>query len=805
MENGDEEQLFAAVERPSSNSPDDTKGGKYIAPGRRKHNQAGKLIPPTQLGSSGPPPMPRQGPLGGHHSQNNKNNNYSLATQQQHATGPYSHQAYASALHNQGPSPPSAGGQPHKLNGDVAGGPNRDNRGPGGPNERDMRDIRDMRDGRDGRDVRDLRDMNKGGPLPQRQARHYSSQPPNSGNQGPYSEPPLGNKQMSMNKGSMHMQQVPMAAAVPSPSGGPGDGQPHVGIPAHMMMQKQTGGPPPQSQRQRIARDEQTQDFRKFNQQFNLSAVNQSKAQQMSQSPGQNQTHAPPQQSPGEAPPPKHQPNAQHPVPAPAAIPSQPKHNPPAAAPAPVQPAQPPESQPPPPQQSYVSVVQQQLAKPVTVAAAAQTSTPAPAPSATASPTQSTPTPAAASPAEAAQAASNSVGTSTPTTPVAAAVTPASTPGSAAPSNDSVSSDKSSSVKKFVLNPAAKPFTPRVPVTPNSSRPHTPQTPGANNNGSNGASSSSGSFTPQPNVHPGAQMSLPPTPQPQAMQQQHVPPVQTQMMAMTYFMQPPPSTYPGPTHAQQSRFRKNQSECRTGVLVRLGGADRFSVVSVPVASQMHVAAAAAAATGQPLLAPAPIHQFVSYPQAHPQPYQQQYHTPMVSRSAPFCSVCACVAGSAWLAAPKLTFHTPTNTHFDLSLSLRAHLARPPNLCTAADPLNCMISVGPGLQAGPDVRARDAAADAAAAVLGADAAVDHPVAGAAPPTAPAVPPRAAAVAGGRSVRSDAPGAPISNGLPVDHEHQRPAAANATVRDAAAPSISISNGNAATTSSSIIQFN
>lgn len=137
--------------------------------------------------------------------------------------------------------------------------------------------------------------------------------------------------------------------------------------------------------------------------------------------------------------------------------------------------------------------------------------------------------------------------------------------------NESTSSEKSSLVKKFVLNPAAKPFTPRMPVTPNSSRPHTPITPGPqmvqaninnnitnSNNGSNGTSvvSSSqggGTFTPQPTTQ--GQLPLPPTPQPPSIQQQHVPP---QMMAMTYFMQPPQQPYPTPTHAQQSRFRKNQ-------------------------------------------------------------------------------------------------------------------------------------------------------------------------------------------------------------------------------------------------------
>ncbi|KAL1129965.1 hypothetical protein AAG570_012909 [Ranatra chinensis] len=122
--------------------------------------------------------------------------------------------------------------------------------------------------------------------------------------------------------------------------------------------------------------------------------------------------------------------------------------------------------------------------------------------------------------------------------------------------------------KEFIYNPNSKPFTPRSPSTPTQSRPHTPQTPG---------------------------YGAPPVPS--------IPMVMPTYVVTT--AQPPPYSQPP---NQQNRYRK----------VQMGISQRPDL-----ASQMQVAAA----TGQPLLAPAPMHtQFtVPYtPQAHiaPQPYQQ---------------------------------------------------------------------------------------------------------------------------------------------------------------------------------------
>uniref|UniRef100_A0A023EZR3 LsmAD domain-containing protein n=1 Tax=Triatoma infestans TaxID=30076 RepID=A0A023EZR3_TRIIF len=132
-------------------------------------------------------------------------------------------------------------------------------------------------------------------------------------------------------------------------------------------------------------------------------------------------------------------------------------------------------------------------------------------------------------------------------------------------SNKIIKSKLNPNAKEFVYNPNAKPFTPRGASTPNQSRPHTPQTPGYG-----------------PSVGPA---------------------MPTAMVMPTYVVATSQQPYSQPPN-QANRYRK----------VHMG-------MSQP--SQMQVAAA----TGQPLLAPAPMHtQFtVPYsPQAHiaPQPYQQ---------------------------------------------------------------------------------------------------------------------------------------------------------------------------------------
>lgn len=119
--------------------------------------------------------------------------------------------------------------------------------------------------------------------------------------------------------------------------------------------------------------------------------------------------------------------------------------------------------------------------------------------------------------------------------------------------------------KEFVLNPAAKPFQPRSPSTPSASRPHTPQTP------------SHSPYIPTTMNGPG---------------------VQPQMPVMMYHVMTSQPQYQAPPQGNRIK-RIPMSQMRTDM-----------------ASQMQVAAA----TGQPLLAPAPLQQFI-YPPSMNQAYQ----------------------------------------------------------------------------------------------------------------------------------------------------------------------------------------
>lgn len=127
--------------------------------------------------------------------------------------------------------------------------------------------------------------------------------------------------------------------------------------------------------------------------------------------------------------------------------------------------------------------------------------------------------------------------------------------------------------KEFVLNPTAKPFTPRSPSTPSLSRPHTPQTP------------SHSPYIQQTVGGPPGQSAMP--------------------VVMGYMLQSQGQYAPQP-HPQGNRIRK----------VPMGQ------IRADMASQMQVAAA----TGQPLLAPAPLQQFVYPSSINPQAAYQQMHT-----------------------------------------------------------------------------------------------------------------------------------------------------------------------------------
>ncbi|XP_055539966.1 ataxin-2 homolog isoform X2 [Wyeomyia smithii] len=491
-------------------------------------------------------------------------------------------------------------------------------------------------------------------PLPQRATRQY----PNAATVN-YNEPPpsLGPQQMppgqmqSMGKPPMHVTHPHHAVAthIPPPTVVTADQQqqqiqtqvvmqPHhvvlpppiIGVatgPAPPQQQQQMQQPPPQPQRQVVvrSRDMDVDNLRKFGQDFKLAPPQQQppmqnvhqqpppqhNVQQMQQQQQQQQQdHSSPNQPPMESSPPlsqvqkhsvvDHVPHQQQQQQnqssqTPSSMVHQ--HQPPQhimQSQQPQQQQQQPQSQPPPQQQSQQQQQTQQQQHQATSSSPPQT-------------VQSTVHSGLPNQINTSTSSSNgsvagnnsSSGTGQNSTSVVD-----SSGGAGATNTDGTA--KVAPKKTFTLNPAAKPFTPRSPSTPNPSRPHTPQTPG-------------------PVM---AQQQQQPQPQPQQSAypgQQHVAP---QPIIMSYVM-PSPQTAFQPTqqhpHAgQPTRIRKGSSspsqswtsESKVWAKPQIW---YKCIDNIPVAaSQIQVAAA----TGQPLLAPAPIQMFPPYPPTiHPQHFQ----------------------------------------------------------------------------------------------------------------------------------------------------------------------------------------
>ncbi|XP_059619862.1 ataxin-2 homolog isoform X2 [Phlebotomus argentipes] len=549
VENGDEEAAFASVERPSTSSPDanvskgpSTNTQKYVPPAKRKGQSTGKLVRSTPPPSNNNGPQIPQSPQAPH-----KNNNYQAigmvqaAPQQQPPPPQSQQQPQISAtpqqyIHTQPPymhsqPPPIVVGS--KMNGDGA----------------------------------NVSGNQQKAQMPPRNIRQQY-QPQAAAPQVAYTEPPpsmvgpqaIQSQMPTMGKPPMHVAHPHahvVATHMAPPPPGPGEAMSPPGI-VHQIIpvpQKLVSAPP-QPQRTPRSREEQVQEFRNFKENFHL--VPSPSAHQHPQS-----DHSPPQmpvQVPQQPPP-----QAQQVAVIDNATAAKSQHQPPS-------PPQEMQQMAPPPQMINTQAMPPSV---VTVQSPQQPPTQQQAPQGQVP--QSQP-PLAVTPSSGAPSAST-----TPPQQVQQCGVVSASPADV----NSGAPEKPAGTKKFVLNPAAKPFTPRSPSTPNPSRPHTPQTPGPAI--VQGAASAAAGGYPQP--------------------AQHVATAPTSLMTIP--------TYVVPT--QQGPFQTSQHH-------HAGQPSRYRKMQVQ-ASQIQVQAA----TGTPILAAAPIQQFMPYPQAphHPQQFHSQPYQHMM--------------------------------------------------------------------------------------------------------------------------------------------------------------------------------